>query len=208
MASRYSRAPRSRKSSLIYVAAEGAVTEKQYFEGVVNKIHSSRVKLEFVDRSSSGDSCPVRVVQYLSDYKKSISTNKDDMFWVVVDADGPHARKLAEAARLVRQKKLKLAVSNPCFEFWLLMHYVSIAEISDSEIELINQDGKKGCSAKIRSVFGSYNHANLDFEYLWRNVHRAIDRSSSIDQDKNEQWPKELGTTVYKVLQSVLEASK
>lgn len=206
MASRYSRATRSRRSSLIYVAAEGAITEKQYFEGVINKIRNSRVKVRFLDRISSGESCPVRVVEHVSKYKKSIGANQEDIFWVVVDADGPHERKLAEAARLCKQKKYLLAVSNPCFEFWILMHYVNFSDLSKSEIEFIEKDGKRGCGAKIRNIAGSYNHSNIDFESLWPNVNQAIDRSASLDRGNDEQWPKELGTRVYKVLKSVFEA--
>jgi len=47
-----------------------------------------------------------------------------DEFWCVFDVEWPRNRPgLIDAIERARQNNIRLAVSNPCFELWLILHY-------------------------------------------------------------------------------------
>ncbi len=46
-----------------------------------------------------------------------------DAVWVVLDAEQANNNpKLPEALRLAREENINIALSNPCFEYWILLH--------------------------------------------------------------------------------------
>ena len=48
--------------------------------------------------------------------------------WCVLDVEGPDKRESLNAAvTLAKQEDIKLFLSNPCFEVWLLSHFVKWA---------------------------------------------------------------------------------
>jgi RloB-like protein len=47
-----------------------------------------------------------------------------DEFWCVFDVEWPRNHPgLREAVRQARAKGIQLAISNPCFELWLILHF-------------------------------------------------------------------------------------
>lgn len=115
-----------------YVAYEGAEEEKEYFS-----LFASRIKKRFlqnikfipVDKSST-DAEPVHV---LADLEKRIqedgikfNTSNDIEFYIVIDTDhhfiGTHVRETSNVLQQCRQKGIKVALTNPSFELWLLCH--------------------------------------------------------------------------------------
>jgi RloB-like protein len=53
-------------------------------------------------------------------YASTMSLEEFDEKWCVVDTD---EFDLDDAARIAAEKSVHLAVSNPCFELWLLLHH-------------------------------------------------------------------------------------
>lgn len=49
-----------------------------------------------------------------------------DEFWCVFDVEWPHNHPgLAEAVAVAAGNGIRLAISNPCFELWLALHFVA-----------------------------------------------------------------------------------
>ena len=47
-----------------------------------------------------------------------------DEFWCVFDVEWPRNHPgLGEAIKQARENQIRLAVSNPCFELWLILHF-------------------------------------------------------------------------------------
>ncbi len=83
----------------------------------------------------------------------------EDELWICIDADhwirGSHQRELAEVLRQCRSNGYGVAISNPCFEVWLLLHFVTIdddllntilgnaqnSSVSESDRQSIRCDG-------------------------------------------------------------------
>lgn len=72
---------------------------------------------------------------------ESASRQRDDYLrydevWCVYDVDDTPKHQLQDARGLAEKEQLRLAVSNPCFELWLLLHFAESSGIRDrSEIQ-------------------------------------------------------------------------
>lgn len=112
---------------LMLVVCEGQVTEPQYFKGFRHVHGASTVRV--VVKSPGGD--PRALVERAVALRGEAAAEAEarrgrdpnlayDEVWCVFDVD-THPR--ADAARqLAAREGVHLAVSNPCFELWLLLH--------------------------------------------------------------------------------------
>lgn len=53
---------------------------------------------------------------------KHVGNEEIDQVWCVFDVESPPHPNLVEAVALAERHDVRLAVSNPCFELWLLLH--------------------------------------------------------------------------------------
>lgn len=113
-----SREPKRR----FYLVCEGKNTEPEYFEALSSR--SDVATVEIIPLSDCGD--PSNIVRVADRIRcgrdRSNHFERNDEVWAVFDRDEHHhfenARKACEA------KKIGLAYSNPCFELWLLLHFI------------------------------------------------------------------------------------
>jgi len=120
------RAPKLKPRRRFLVLCEGKVTEPQYFIALRREIRNRLIEVEIVPACG----VPKTLVEYAVDRMKQAVREarrqadpflRYDEVWCVFDVDA-HPR-LAEAKQQARDNGLKLAVSNPCFELWLLLHF-------------------------------------------------------------------------------------
>ena len=100
----------------ILIVTEGKETEPNYF----NKWKSELRKVASV-KIVGGDKCgthPRNIVEYAIAMKRGASY---DHVWCVFDRDS-HP-KIHEAIKMAEGNDLDYALSNPCFELWLLIHF-------------------------------------------------------------------------------------
>src|SRR3954451_12613066 len=99
---------------LIYCG--GACTEPDYFDGLRRSLDKHEVILEVRHR---GDVSPDKLVNIAKGFAARSSREYDEI-WCVVDVDNFDIGRAAESAQ---RQGVRLAVSHPCFEFWLLLHH-------------------------------------------------------------------------------------
>lgn len=111
---------------LLLVVCEGKVTEPSYIRGFVRKARNATVEVRIHDER--GD--PRRLVEMAKRENEQARArarrHEDELLaydevWCVFDRD-QHER-FADACQMARDNQLELAVSNPCFELWLLLHF-------------------------------------------------------------------------------------
>ncbi len=100
-----------------------------------------------------------------------------------------------------------VAVSNPCFEFWLLLHIKDIAEYDKNELDLILKNEKVSSrknyiDSKITEILGSYNKSNPKPDLFLPTVDLAIKQAKQLDVNDDE-YPEKLGSHVYKVIEKL-----
>ncbi len=106
---------------LVVIATEGSKTEPQYF-GMLNSVSVS-VTLKCLH--SNNKSSPNAVLQKMARFLKENRLREGDEAWVVIDKDNWSQSKLEILYRwsLGNASQFGLAVSNPSFEYWLLLHF-------------------------------------------------------------------------------------
>lgn len=113
------------------IVVEGEGTEIQYFTGLRDTL--LRRKAFEVEVHHPPVTDPVRLVQAAIDSKaaraeaasESMAVNYDQV-WVVMDRERQHCERreqIPKARELAAENGILIAVSNPCFEFWLMLHY-------------------------------------------------------------------------------------
>ncbi|KUP97058.1 RloB family protein [Thermobifida cellulosilytica] len=121
----------------VLVVCEGERTEVEYLKGVIAFFGALPVEVETVGLGRD----PLQVVQEAVDRRREARIDarraKDanlafDEVWCLVDVD-EHTR-LDQALTLGRQEEIKVAVSNPCFELWLLYHFQDLASAIDRTV--------------------------------------------------------------------------
>jgi hypothetical protein len=115
----------SRKRFL--VVCEGRLTEPEYIKYVKRQLRDSLLDIKVL----GGYTDPMSLVRTAMEHKATAERNsrlRSDAFlrydgvWCLVDKD-EHA-KMPEARSLAQRNGIRLILSNPCFELWLLLHFV------------------------------------------------------------------------------------
>lgn len=201
-----------RDATLFVIATEGEVTEKQYFETLVSKEHyfSTRVHVEIMP-TTDGKSAPNKVLARLDDFRKEYNLRRDDELWVVVDRDRRSwtIQAMAEAQQRCRQKGYTFGLTNPCFEFWLLLHVEDPADYSEETIEDIRTNRKHKrrsyCERRLRDRLGTYNKSNPDIVPFMPHVTSAIDRNRALTQNGEVDLFNRLGSSLDILVERLIE---
>ena len=207
-----------RDPSLIVIATEGELTEQSYFLSLKDKLDrldsegSHRLKLEVLDASvndetrQKGCSSPSAVLRQMDCYYKEFGLGQYDELCIVIDRDKQTwtEKELANVAKECASKGYFLALSNPSFEIWLLLHFESLTELSE---EIKNQvvENKRGYLKQRLREFG-INASRLNLNDLWPNTQIAIQRARAMDIEPKDRWPNDIGTRVYLVVEKIKKA--
>jgi len=145
------RSPRAARklATRVLIVCGGACTEKQYFDELRRWVRNPAVKVKIKSEVGS----PSQVVRYAAGFMNR-SDSDFDAVWAVVDVDD--FTDLEQAVRESRRTGVHLAVSNPCFELWLLLHLVDHRhEVTTPEVQKLLQ---RHCSAydKTRIRFADF----------------------------------------------------
>lgn len=110
----------------IIVVCEGS-TEKKYFDGIRKSLRLPTLQIRVVDADGTD---PLTLVKAAIALREESIADKlwlmDDQVWAVFDGDEHLTANLVRwknAIHLARERKVNLAVSNPSFELWYLLHF-------------------------------------------------------------------------------------
>lgn len=108
---RPSRQPRAR----VLIVCGGVRTEPDYFNGLKRRERNAAVHVKVIGKGVD----PEALVRYAAE-KRARAADDFDEVWCVTDVD---EYDLEPAVRLAQDEGISLAVSNPCFELWLIYHH-------------------------------------------------------------------------------------
>ena len=141
--------------------------------------------------------------RYLQHYTST--DHSDDIFAVVLDRDcGNHSQELMEqCVALCSSKGYNCYVTNPCFEFWLLLHLCDVkSEFTDLEqVELLQNakisksNTKTSFEVSKRAHHGKSIGAGAFIKHYFPNISHALARSKQFANDYPDLYNK-LGTNL------------
>ncbi|MEU0986322.1 RloB family protein [Streptomyces sp. NPDC005953] len=118
---------------LIY--CEGECTEDQYFKGLKQELKSLPVTICLGGDHGEPKSLVRSAIKHKERAAQSAADRRTpyDEVWCVVDVEAPSPHpSLDEAVKLARQAGVNVALSNPCFELWLLLHLRDVSAYQTS----------------------------------------------------------------------------
>jgi RloB-like protein len=111
----------------IIIACEGSKSEPLYFHGIRQALSLSRRRVLIVPPVGSDPRSVVRAaVGAREDERRTQDWSGQDTAWAVFDGDEHRANNPSnwnDALQTAQSKGIRLAISNPCFEFWYLLHF-------------------------------------------------------------------------------------
>ena len=200
------------------LAYEGTVTEKKYFEDPRNSDlfnDSGSIETIPLKRGTREGSNPLAVKALLSKAKQDYNFKSTDEFWLVIDRDDWETihnidlEKLAEDCN--SEKNFFMALSNPCFEMWLILHLKKLEEIPEEDRAKIYENAaisakKHYVDEALANYIGDgrgYNKRPNPAVFLPK-VMQAIQNAKKIAV-MEEPYPKTLGSDVYKLVQKLIK---
>lgn len=202
-----------RDARLIVIASEGKDTERIYFKALAKEYTNPRVHVHILKRSEDekNNSSPEHVLEQLNEYKCQYELEADDELWLVTDKDHWTEAMLSRVAtECMQDVSMHMALSNPCFELWLLLHLVDVSSLTPEEQLLWMENRRKSKSSNpylkvlLRQKMGSYHESAYDVLTLIQHVEVAIERARLLDKNLADRWPQTLGTRVYLLAESVM----
>ena len=206
-----------RDARLIVIASEGKDTEQIYFKALAKEYTNPRVHVHILERSEGelNNSSPEHVLKQLNEYKSQYELEADDELWLVVDKDHWKESMLSKVATECTQDEfMHVALSNPCFELWLLLHLVDVKYLTREEQQLWVENRRKSkntdpyLKVRLRQEMGSYHESSYNAQMLIEHVEVAIERAKSLDMNLSDRWPQTLGTRAYLLAESVMNRNQ
>jgi len=199
-----------KRDKIFVLAFEGNKTEDKYFSEFKdsNKFNDELIYLHILKRDDDDtNSSPKHVFNKLKrEAKDEFNFNADDELWMIIDTD--RWKNIPEIIQDCNElENMFVAVSNPCFEFWLLLHLKNIEEYNEDELFLILENKKvtnkkNYVDTKISEILGSYNKSNLNAAEFLPTLERALAQAKKLDTAQ-EEYPTKLGSHIYKLIEKV-----
>jgi hypothetical protein len=114
-----------RQNPRFLIISEGEKTEQQYLASVRRSLRARSNDIVFIP---PGPTSPVEIVKRALDLRRKAHAEKDpyDFVWCVFDVESKVDQKatprLSDAIAMAQKLKIDIALSNPCFELWILLH--------------------------------------------------------------------------------------
>jgi len=183
-----------RDASLIVIASEDTHAVELYFD----RFRPSRVQFRFLP-TEHGRSSPQAIVDRLDAYRAEFEIGEDDELWYCGDIDhwaaGSHLPNLQSVLSHCHSQGYLVALSNPCFELWLLLHF--------EEAPTVSLNCEAVCE-RLRAVAGGYSKPNgCVTEITTEHVQWAIARAK--DGDTAMGLPNNPATQIYRIVKSMAD---
>ncbi|WP_443058349.1 RloB family protein [Streptomyces sp. NBC_00775] len=149
----------ARRRLLIVCGAD--VTESDYLRGLVAHVANPAVTVRIATKSCA----PSQLIKYAAG-QRELSRSDFDEVWCVFDVD--EFPDVSRAVSCARDAGIEVAVSNPCFELWLILHFGTHTAYAGSYRELLPH---------LARHLPRYDKSRLDFRYFVDGWESAIPRA-------------------------------
>ena len=182
-----------RYRKMFVLATEGSKTESQYF--AIFNDQNLVVHIKFLKGGYS--SAPPQVLARMRDHLEKEDLKNSDEAWLVVDKDQWTDDQLSQLHEWAQEAdNYGFALSNPKFEFWLLLHFEDGNGVSNSQT----------CSKRLERYLPGYDKDISVGKISGGMVAEAGNRAKKWDTPACRDWPRNTGTTVYRLVENILKS--
>lgn len=186
-----------RDDRIYIVACDDTYAPKQYFETFALR----RLQIHVIP-TQDGTSSAKHVLERLLGYE----IGERDERWMLLDTDHytkrEHLKSFTKVIKEAEEAEVRVALSKPCFEFWLLLHHLTR---QDPDLQKLST--ARNTENLLKKTLGSYNKRKLKPEdFPLENVPQAILESRAIDQSvSGGDIPSANTSRVYKLWESIIK---
>ena len=194
----HKRKPRNRKTTIL-IGAEGKnKTERTYF-GNFNTRDSKYI----ISFSNGNATDPVNIVKDTINTMKQedIKAKNGDKIYCLIDTDDKKYKdkQIEDAIKLAKKNNIEVIISNPCFEYWFLCHFINTSKPMNNT-EIIN-DLKKYIPNYKKNI-NVYPYINQYTNKAIKNSKKQIKYQQSLNKDINKLEANPC-TSVHKVVENI-----
>lgn len=201
------RAPRKRtvrpQRTRTLIVAEGEKTEVEYFDYIGSALRTTTVSVQTVGLGRDPLHVVERAIALVGQERKTAAAlgdryNTYDSAWAVFDVDD-HER-IVEAIEMANKAEINVAVSNPCFEIWLILHQNEHSSFVSSKGAA---EGWTKCSGRTGKQL-----AKADIEGKFEIAKQRAVRLDEMHKRNSNRFPKNNpSTSVYKLVEMLTRAA-
>jgi len=161
-------------ASILTIVCEGKKTEPIYFDDIRKQFRLSTLRLSIIPDQGA----PISIVNRAIKEKKKAS--KDDDIWCVFDVEVIHENPtFTKAVNLAKSNNINLAISNPAFEIWFLLHFEKTNRPFCNADEIIEY---------LKNYLPEYDKSKSVFNELESKTSEAISNVCSIRNNSVDDW--------------------
>lgn len=134
--------------------------------------------------------------------EQALNLDDEDKICLVVDRDPDSFTQFNEVLTLCRKNNVKFYITNPRFEFFLLLHRTSIDSLDRNKLYTDENDY---LHSELRKLLGAYSKEKFDTDYFMNHIQDAINNEKNFCENI-EQLENTLGSNVGLLLQELLDA--
>lgn len=120
------RHPSRDENDVILIMCEAERTEIEYFRTIRETKLKSGVRISVRWTGTRGDPrrAVKRSVAEIEERAHSSTLSPFDDAWLILDVESPQNPNIVEAVKSAKEcRTLRVVLSNPCFEYWYILHY-------------------------------------------------------------------------------------
>jgi hypothetical protein len=186
----------------VLVCCEGEVTEPSYLNGLKAELRIRLVHIEVVPGGSNPKTLVDFAVQKKEEAERDARRERDDNLgfdevWCVFDVN--RHEHIPEAKQKAGANSISLAISNPCFELWLLLHF------QDQHAHIERHHVQSAC----RDHMPGYDK-EVPFELVFPHYQSAVQRALELDhwQETRGCAGENPSTGVHRLTERIMELSR
>lgn len=180
-----------RHKRIFYLFTEGECTEKLYFENMFNTgDYDVHINVIHADKKTAPKQLVKRAFTTIK--KSDAKPILGDQVWLVIDRDSWDEAEISKVQEACRNRGWHLALSNPKFEYWLLLHF------EDGN----NIRSPSNCDRRLLKYLPEYRKNRVEVEKLRPGLYKAVQKGLRRNPGKN--WPGRTGTTVAHLVDEII----
>lgn len=154
--------------------------------------NSKQSTVEVVVLKSKRKTSPGQVLARL----KKEDIGKQDQAWIVIDRDTWEEAELNQVFNGCKAQGYKMALTNPMFEYWLLLHFEDGNGVHAGNVK-----------TRLKTHLPAFTKSHVEVHKIEPGIDDAIRRAERKDNPPCEKWPLTTGTTVYRLVKELQAAA-
>jgi len=183
--------------SIFLLSLEGRVSEPEYFNTLKQLPSLSEMNIKIECLKKGNKSAPKHLLKKMEFALNKHKLGRKDEAWIILDRDSWEEEHINDIYQwTLKQTKYKrgLALSNPNFEYWLLLHFEDGKNISNSH----------DCARRLRQHLPNYDKRIDVSKFTETRIEEALYRAKIRDNPPCKDWPRNIGkTTVYRLIDNI-----